>query len=67
LMVVGRPFCCYDLIDCLNPLLSQSEKGRAFWGHALDRLHDHLEPYNIEVRVHILNQSVIRRPGVGRF
>jgi hypothetical protein len=66
-MVVGRSFCYYNMIGYLDSLLSQSDNGRAFWSHVLDRLHDCMELHNVEVRVLILNQSVIRRPGIGHF
>jgi hypothetical protein len=66
LRVVGR-LLCYDVVCCLSPLLCQSNKWRAFRCHALNWLYNSLEPHGFEVRIQILDHSIIGHPGIGRF
>jgi hypothetical protein len=37
------------------------------WDHALDRLHDGLEPSDIEVQIEILNDSITWFPSIEHF
>jgi hypothetical protein len=67
LMVTSWSFCSYDKIGCLSPLLSQSEEGWAFWGHAVNWFHDGLEPYNVEILIQILDQSIAGCPSIRCF
>jgi hypothetical protein len=64
--VVGRSLY-YDIVNRLSPLLGQSNKGRAFRYHALNWLHNSTEPNDVEVRIRILNHSIIRHLGIGHF
>jgi hypothetical protein len=66
LRVVDR-LLCHDDIRHLSPLLSQSNKGRAFRCHPLDGLHDSLELNDVEIRIQILDHSTIGRPSIERF
>jgi hypothetical protein len=64
--VAGQSLC-YDDVHHLSPLLSQSNKGKAFRGHPLDGLYDNLEPNDVEVRIKISNHPIIGRPSIECF
>jgi hypothetical protein len=64
--VAGQSLC-YAIVCCLSPLLCQSNKGRAFRCHALNRLHNSLELHGVEVWIQIPDHSIIGRLGNGRF
>jgi hypothetical protein len=62
--VAGRSLN-YDEVCCLSPLMCQCNKGRTFRCQALDRLHDSLEPHDIEIRIQVLDHSIVGHLGVG--
>jgi hypothetical protein len=57
----------YNDVRYPRPLLSQSNKGRAFKYHSLNGLHNRLELNGVEVRIQILDHSIIGRPSIECF
>jgi hypothetical protein len=66
-MVSSRAFYCNDMAHCFSPLLGQSYEWRVLQDHPLNRLHDCLEPQNVEVQVQIPNDSIAGCPSITRF
>jgi hypothetical protein len=51
---------CNNEVCHLNPLLSQSSKGRVIRRHLLDGLHNSLDMHDVEVRIQVPNQARVR-------
>jgi hypothetical protein len=54
-----RRFHCNDLLHCFSTLQGQGNQWRVLRDQALNRLYDSLEPNGVEVRVEVLDHSVV--------